>query len=150
MDLGDIGDLPADRQQRIQLAARIGHHHRHVPPAQGAHLFLGQRREIRSGEIDPAAADAAGHGDQAHDRPRERRLAGAGFADKGDDLARLDRQIDAAQRLEGGAEARIVDPQIVDPDERGAARRPPGRNRRRRRCAAVSHSYCLIRGSIAM
>jgi hypothetical protein len=91
MGHGDVGDLPAYCQEGIELAARIGHHHGHVPPAQRAQLLLGERGEIPPGKIDPPPAYMAGRGDEPHDRTRQGGLSRSRFTDKGDDLARLDR-----------------------------------------------------------
>ena len=52
MGHGDVGDLLADRQQRVELAARIGHDHGHVRARAATRSSSSDRRgEIPPGEI---------------------------------------------------------------------------------------------------
>ena len=73
-----------------------------------AHLLVGELEQIAALEQDAPADDAAGGlGEQPHDGQRRHRLAAAGLAHDGDDLAAVDgvgnavdRAHDAARRIE--------------------------------------------------
>ena len=50
MLLDRLGDLPADRQHRVQRSHRLLEHHADVAAPHLAHLLLGQPHQIAAGE----------------------------------------------------------------------------------------------------
>ena len=103
VDAGDVGDLLADRQQRVQLAARVGHDHGDVAAAHALQFDLRQGHEVLALEDQLAGGDAAGFGRQAKQAAGEGGLAGAGFADQSEDLAAFDAQVEVADGGVGDA-----------------------------------------------
>jgi hypothetical protein len=92
-----------------------------MPPTQRAALALGQRDEIATLEGDAAAGDTAGAGQHAHQCPRERRFATPAFADKPDDAAGRNVEIDAIDRTHNAVARGVADHQIAD-RQKGHAR----------------------------
>ena len=76
-------------------------------------------------EQDAALRHPPGLGEQAHDRERGDRLAAAGLADKGDDLAAINRIGNAVDRPDGAARGFEPDMQVAHFKQRrrGGARR---------------------------
>lgn len=68
----------------------------------GALLFA-QRHHVLSGDGDAAAGDATAGAGVAHQRERDRRLAGAAFADQRHDLALGNVEADAVDDLDASA-----------------------------------------------
>ena len=91
-----LGDLLADRLDRVERRHRLLEHHADVVAAQRAHLVFGGAENVDAVEAD-AAGSARRIRQQAHHGQRRHRLAGAGFADQAHHLARPDREIDAAE-----------------------------------------------------
>ena len=101
-----LGELAADRQDRVQRRHRLLKDHGDVAAAHPAHGGFGKRRELAPVEADRAAGDARIRlGKEAHDGERRHRLAGAGFARD-------------AERLAGGE----VEGEVVDDDARAFRR----------------------------
>ena len=138
MDLRDLRDLASDALQRIELAAGIGHHHRELTPAQHAPLLACQACDVAAVKADPSCVDRSGRRHHAHDAARQRGLAGAGLADHADDLAALDRQIDAPERCQRRRRiAAVADAQALDLQDRCVlTRSAPGRSSTRVRLNA--------------
>ena len=96
-----LGKLLAQLERGVERHGRVLEDHGDAPAADRVHLGLAVLAQIVAGEIDDAAAlDGVGR-QGAHDRPGERRLARAGFADQAHDLAGCDRQVDGVERAEG-------------------------------------------------
>jgi hypothetical protein len=123
-----LADLVADRVQRRERGHRLLEDHRDPAAAQGPDGFaLGiERRDVdrrrvrrRIVEQDRSAADAGDLRQDAQDRLRGHRLAGAGFADEGDRLAfrHVERQpVDGAEGADVGFE---IDRQVANRQEGG-------------------------------
>ena len=86
----DVGDLPADRQHRMQRRARILHDEADVLAANLAEGRFLQRQQIRSLERHRSGNDAARRFDEAHQRDRRRGFAAARLAHEADELAGAD------------------------------------------------------------
>src|SRR5262249_17028013 len=93
-----LGDLTADRGERVERCLRRLNDHRHAPAGYGLHGSLGY-----GGDVVLAAANSAGCASdrwrqQAHDGLGGDRFAAAAFADEGQNLAMRDREADAINR----------------------------------------------------
>ena len=107
-----LGDLLADREDRVQRGHRLLEDHRDVVAADLRHRVLVERREVLAVEDDVRAGlDAAGRVDELHDRERGDGLAASGLTDDAERAALRDREVDAvdgpdqaAVGLEPGAE----------------------------------------------
>ena len=96
--LDRLDQLPADRVQRIERRQRILEHRADLAPADPAHRLVRQVVDAPAGEPDLAAGDATGRVDEPDDRRAGERLAGAGFADHAQHLARRDVERDVVDR----------------------------------------------------
>ena len=72
-----LGDLVADREQRVQRGHRVLQDHRDALAAHMPHLLVGFEDEIFALEQHLAADDPGGRRQDAHDRQGQRALAGA-------------------------------------------------------------------------
>ena len=86
-----------------------------------------ERREIDAAEHDGAGRQAAGPADQAQDRDRRHRLAGARFADQAQDLALADLEVGAVDRLDLAGVGVEADGQIPDLDDGRSSDAPHAR-----------------------
>ena len=116
--------LLADRQDRVERGHRLLEDHRDVAAADLAHLFRRERQQIAAVERDAALRHPPGLGEQAHDGERGDRLAAAGLADEGDDLAAINRIGDAVDGPNGAARGLEPDMQVAHLKQRrpGGAR----------------------------
>ena len=125
-----LGDLLADREERVQRGHRLLEDHRDVVAADRLHLGSVSAEQVAAVEADRAADDAARRvGDQAQDRQRGHALAAAGFADDAQRLAGAQREghaVDGRAPAPTGREE--IGLQVLDLEH--------GRGRRRRRRAA--------------
>ena len=108
-----LGDLAADAVQRVERRHRLLEHHADAVAAQPLHLGL-----VEPGEVDALEPQGAGNRrafrQQAHQRQRGHRLAGAGFADDPEAVAAVERErhvVDDAARPVG---RRQVDGEVGD------------------------------------
>ena len=105
----DLGDLVANRVDRIEARHRLLEDHRDFVAANGLHRLLVELAEIADPSIAAAKEDLAGSNptarrpNKAHDRKARDRLARPALADQSHSLARLDAQIDAIDRTHGAA-----------------------------------------------
>ncbi len=71
MLLQGFGDLPADRQHRVQRSHRLLKDHADVAAAHPAHLLFGEAHQVAAIKQHLAAGDPAGRvGNEAQDRQR--------------------------------------------------------------------------------
>ena len=120
MDQQRLRDCGAHRQPRIERLVRVLVDDLH-PAAQRPQRALAERRQLVALEGDPAA-----HGlDQAQHGLGRGRLAAARFADEREQLAVLEREGDAVDRVDGLARPppdradeaprdRVLDRQVLD------------------------------------
>ncbi len=87
MGVERLGDLLADRQRRVQARSRVLEDHRDLRPAKGAKAAVGGAHQFLALEPDRAGDLRPGPAEQAHDRERGHRLAGARLADDPERLA---------------------------------------------------------------
>ena len=112
---GDLGDLVAHPMVGLRERHRVLEDDAEGLPANPA-LLVGPR----GGHVDAGDPDGAGHGrpgagrKKPHHGQAHHRLAGAGLADHGQDLAAGDVEVDAVQDLVGPAAARQRDPEVAD------------------------------------
>ena len=91
MLLERLGDLPSDRQHRVERGHRLLENHADVTAAHLADLFLGEPQQVAPGKDDLAFGDAPRRiRDQAQERKRAGGLARAAFPDDRDRLAAFD------------------------------------------------------------
>ena len=150
-----LGDLPADRQHRVQRRHRLLKDHRNVVAAHVAHLGLAKRQQVAAGEADHARYDAAGwRRHEAQHRQRRDALAAAGLADDRQGFARHDMERDAIDSTDNAVAGEEPGLEIGDFEQWPAGRGRRGgwgggccrygfRNRRHR----ASHSRRDRRGS---
>jgi len=116
-----LGDLAADRVQRVQRGHRLLEDHRQPVAAQRAPGGLGL-----ADQFAPVQPQRAGQlralGQQAHQRQRGQALAAAGFADQAQGLAAVQRERDAAQRLRRAARGGQGHTQVVQREQRRGGR----------------------------
>jgi hypothetical protein len=118
MDGQRLGDLQPDGEQRVERGHRLLEDHRDVAAANLAHLFVVEIEQALAVERDLAAGAPGEPRQQPHDRERRDRLAGAGFADDGDDLAAADLEAQALDRTHGAARRLEMDVQVFDLQQR--------------------------------
>ena len=96
-----LRQLPADAQARVQGGHRLLEDHGDVAAAQAADLLVVQVQQVLIVEQHPAADDAPGRaGNQPQQRHGGDALAGAAFADDGQDLAFLHIEADLVDRMD--------------------------------------------------
>ena len=156
MLLQRLGDLPPDGQHRIERGHRLLEHHADLAAADLAHLLgaTGCSRS-RPAKQDLALGDAARRiGNQAQDRQRADRLAGAALADDGHGLAGIDgvgHAVDGAHQPRTGAKLGMQIPHVEECRHWSSQRfvpvphlcRPALRDRRRPYDWAYS-GYCKL------
>src|SRR5690606_29810185 len=111
-------DLETDGEGGGETRDRLLEHHRDVladdaPPLGGSH-----GEKIPPLEGHSVGGDAAGPGDQAHERQQRDALAGPGLADDAEHLARLDGEVEAVDGAKEAACRLELDGQIADFDQR--------------------------------
>jgi len=85
-----LPDLESDRADGVQRGERVLEDHRYPASADPSHLRLGQRCQVDVAEPQRSALAGRPGGQQAQQRQRGHRLAGAGLTDKRGDLARVE------------------------------------------------------------
>ena len=132
-----LADLQAHRQHRIEAGSRLLKDHRHVAAAHLAHLGFRHRQQLATRQAHAARHDAAGIGQQAHERQRRHRLAATRLAQQGIGFARphgegnvIHRTHDPAGPVDPGGQTRHFQQRSAHV---GAFMLPP-----RRLCAAAS------------
>ena len=90
-----LDDLIADAVDRVQRRHRILEDHRDALAADVAQLVVVELGQIAAVELDRAGDRRVGRAGQPEDGLRGDALAGAGFADDGQDFALVERERDA-------------------------------------------------------
>ena len=124
MEFQRLIHLIADREDRVQRRHGVLENNRAVVPAERIQLFLRVLQEAFALEFDVAFDDASVLVKDLQDAVRRHGLAGAGFADDAEDLARVQVEGDAVDRLDFTGvcdEARV---QVLDREDRVVARGP--------------------------
>ncbi len=93
-----VADLGADSEHRIELAARIGDHHRKRVATQLAKPFRFEPHQILAIEAHLSPRDPARRRHELHDRASERGFSRPRFADESDDLLWVDGEVEPAHR----------------------------------------------------
>ncbi|MCY1178464.1 hypothetical protein D9M73_188120 [compost metagenome] len=95
MQQEDLVDLLFDVVQRVERSHRLLEDHRHAVAANAPHLFLVEGQQVVTLEQDAAArVPGQGVGQQAQDRMRRHRFAGAAFTHQRQGFATLDVEAD--------------------------------------------------------
>ena len=89
-----LGQLPSDREHRMQRGHRVLEDHPDVAPRDRAQVACAQPEQILSAEDRAPLDDRAGR-QQAEQREHRHRLAAATLTGDAEDLGRLDLVIDA-------------------------------------------------------
>ena len=130
-----LGDLEPDGEDRVQRGQRVLEDHGDALAADPAALLVGHREHVLAVEPDLPAGDEAGrHVQDAHDGLRGDALAGAGLAQHGQCLARVDVVRHAVDDLGDAVPGAELHPQVLDleqPAGGASGRRSPARTRRR-------------------
>src|SRR5262249_17909649 len=92
--------------------------HRHLTPAQVAHLLLAGGAHVEPREMHGAVDDASSTVEDAHDRIRSDRFSRAGLADDADRLALADAHVDVLHRAHDPAPRRELDGEVGDIEQR--------------------------------
>src|SRR5690606_13263022 len=108
--------------------------HRDLAPANPAELLVRERQQVEllagtGGEADAAARDSGRAREHAQQREAEGRLARAALADQRDRLALADAQARAAHGLHPTGGRLVLDPEVLDLQDRrgrGRCRAPDG------------------------
>jgi hypothetical protein len=132
VDAEHLAELVAHGEHRVQRAERVLEDHGDPPAADLAALLGGHLEHVLAAEEDLALRDPGRrHVEDAHDRLRGHRLAGAGLAEHGEGLAGVDVVVDAVDgpydTLAGGE----LDVQVTHFEQRGVL---AVAGRRYRRC----------------
>ncbi len=109
-----VGDLAADRADRIERGARILKDHGDVAPAHFGELTGLGVEKIEPAEHGVSGRDAAGRIENAHHRIGGDRLARSGFADQRDGLALLDAEADIVERAHDAGAGAEFDAEALD------------------------------------
>ena len=112
-----LGDLPADRDRRVQSGHRVLKYHRKHAAAQLAHLALAVIGDVRAVYINPARADARRRRQKLHDSLAQHAFAAARFADDRQYLAAGKRERHAAHGLNFTARRVKADRQIFNTEQ---------------------------------
>ena len=127
MDAHRLDHLRVDAQDRIERHHRVLEDHRDAVAAQRLKLLVARGGQLLVLEADRAADDAARRIDEPEDREAGDGFARTGFADEAEDLAGIDVQRHAVDRLDDTRLGEEVRREIVDRQRRrdgGLARRP--------------------------
>ena len=103
MDHERLGDLPADGEDRVQARHRLLEDHGDLVAADLVHFVHGQLGQILTVEEDLAGVNIAVAVEQTENAHGRDALAGTGFADDAEHLARVKRIADAVDRLDRAA-----------------------------------------------
>ena len=133
----DLAQLGADLQRRVERGAGALGDECDAPPPPAPERPLSRSEEVVPGEQDPPALDAAGAGQVAHQRQRERRLPRPGLPDEPVRLAALDPERHVGESTQPPAPADVRDGQPGDVE----CRRPL---LGRRHCSILSRSPSAI------
>ncbi len=125
-----LGDLVADRVERVEGGHRLLEHHRDQRAAQLHHGAVADCADVMLADAHRPFHDRAVLGMQPQQRPHHHRLARAGFADHAKNLAAVEVERDAVDRPHRRFPAHEPHPQVLHVDERlrGGLRRA-GRSR---------------------
>ena len=111
VQLEGLGDLAADREDRVEARHRVLEDHRDVVPADGPNVVVVHLEDVHAVEDDGALDDLArGLRDEPHERERGHRLATAGLAHDAEGLAggELERHaVDRVHHTVAGEELRL-------------------------------------------
>src|SRR3954447_21951748 len=123
MQLDHLGDLVADRVDRIERGHRLLEHDRDLAGADLVHLGRAEWYQVAALPENLAADDAARrHRDQLQHRHGGHGLARARLADDAKGLATIDRDVDAVDRLNLAVVAVEIGLQSLDLEQRSYAR----------------------------
>jgi pimeloyl-ACP methyl ester carboxylesterase len=137
-----LDQLVAHREQRMQAGQRILEDRADFLAAQTLARLGRQVVDAPARQVDFAAAQPPGRLQQADHRHAGQRLAGAGFADHAQDLARLDVETDVACGDQDAVARRELDRQAAHRQ----GRRGVGRGRRLRGVGNEGHHDGLLAG----
>ena len=118
VDLERFRDLVADPLHRVERRHRVLEHHGHVGAPQLAQLVVGRVEDLRAVVADGARLDGGEPGEQAHDGPRQHRLAGTGLADDPEGLPLLQGERDPLHGPEVATAGGEGDVEVLDLEER--------------------------------
>ena len=115
-----LGDLVADREQRVERSHRVLQDHRDPLAAHVAHLGVGFLDQILALEQHPAADDARRGRQDPQDRQRERALTRTDLADDAEGLAGIDAQRHIVDRADDSGALRrdVMGREVLELEQR--------------------------------
>ncbi len=135
-----LGHLVADREQRVQRHHRVLQDHRDPLAADMLHLIFGFLHEILALEQHPAADDARGRRQDAHDGEGERAFPGAAFPDNAQGLPGIEAQRHLVDSADDPRALRrdVVRRKVVELEQRRS-----GRSRGHQSCRSCGSNLTL-------
>ena len=112
-----LADLEADREAGIEAGDRLLEDHREVAADHLPAATAGQALQILAAEGHAVRRHRGGLRQEPHDGKHGHRFSRARLADDGNNLARIDVELDAVHRLEGPARGRKADGEVADLEE---------------------------------
>ncbi len=116
VELDGLGDLAADREDRVKGRHRLLEDHGDVITAKPAHFGQRETEQVGVAEADGAGFDAAGWGDEAHQGECGHALAAAGFADDGKGFAGVDVEREVVHGFDDAVASMKVGAEVGDGD----------------------------------
>ena len=116
--LQHVLDLTANLADRIQRRAWVLKDHRHLAPAQVAHLLFAGGAHVDPSETHRAFDDASGTVKDTHDRIGGDRFSRAGLTDDTNRLALADTHVDVLHRAHHAAPGAELDGEVRDIEQR--------------------------------
>ena len=113
-----LGDLPADRIDRVEGHHRLLEDHADLGAAQVRKRAVAHRHHILPGELDAARKLRPAGREQPHQGAQGDALAGAGLAQNAEHLARIEGEGDAVHRVHGGVPSGEADRDILRAKDR--------------------------------
>ena len=113
-----LGDLPADRVDRVQRRHRVLEDHRDLLAAHAAHLALRQRHQVAAAVVDRALEERVALRHQPHHAHHRDALARAGLADDPEHLVGPERERDAVDGGDVAAVGAEGHAQVADVEQR--------------------------------
>src|SRR5207248_6881542 len=113
-----LADLAPDRQYRVQARHRVLEDHRDLLAANLAQRGVGEADQVAALEERATARHLAVARKDPEQRERRDALPAARLADEPERLARLDRERDAVDGMDGPARRPEADVQVLDGEQR--------------------------------
>jgi hypothetical protein len=108
-----VGELGADRLDRVQRVHRALHDHRQVLPPDRGHLLVGEAHHVAALEDHAAGGGLGWRHQELSDRKKQGRLAASGLADNAKELPGGEVEADLVHRLDRALLQEVLDRQVA-------------------------------------